>query len=276
MSYRLKVLLAVLVCASATFAQSNSPPSEGSRNVTGLIADRSWQVVCSSDLGNTIRFAAEWREPAFFTDESLLEFFKTYARYPEKVEITITLSSDRDLVARLTDPRPIEFDAHEGPPPFEPPPLRAPIAFFYKVGRNASFQTSRPGQKVTTKTLSGSDPLAFSEAGLDVYYVGHEMPGGENCHNSRREVVLVVPGIDRASREQIVDIVRRCSAIYEYPFGALRLRIYRSFDEVAGHWGLLSLMAIEGGVNRKKGKVPPVVECWAHASLPQQTFSARM
>jgi len=266
----LKLLLAPLFSVFMTLAQSGNPQLHGSEepgSAARFIADSSWQVTCSSGLGSSIRSAVEWRDPAFFKEDSLFQFFRTFAHYPEQAEITIILSSDRELVARLTDPAPIEFDAHEGPPPFEPPLLRAPIAFFYKVGRNASVQTSTPGQKVITKTLSGSDPLAISEAGLDIYYVGQTFPISApvgwrvgNCDHSRREVVFVVPGIEKASREQIIAVVRRCSVIYAFHFGVLELRIYRSFDEVARHSGFLSLLAIEGGANRKKTTVRPAVE----------------
>lgn len=212
-----------------------------------------WYTVCDTPGAYKVVSSTLYLDSREFTSTRLANFFSRYLAYDERVEVDLTVVSDRRLLPEL--PAETVVRRADRPPDIEPVRTARPIAIFRKIGINAFFEFRNRKGQIERVVLRGQDVFSPVIDGMRPVVIGDRFvshPEKDCIADSARDVIVYLPGLKDLSREQLGSVCR----FYMSNLGpiAFRLSIYGSFEE-AGSERILSFpapQAMAGGFLRPR------------------------
>jgi hypothetical protein len=154
--------------------------------------------------------------PTEFSEARLKEYFSRYLKHPG--EIYITASNDHDFIKRLwvTEGGPTLYDLDIR----EPLQTDKPLAYFYKIGRDAFFEYRDAQGRTGWATLQGENLFHRSFSGHVATLRGFKFVGSRDdrsCMNRRRDLSFVVGSLAEMTHDEILALVAFYDARLPYP-----------------------------------------------------------
>ncbi len=188
-------------------------------------------------------------------DEELSQFFQSWTRYPEDMELRVVVSSDREFIKRLDDPVPeirnLEY------PVSRPLTTEQPLAVFWKIGRNAFFELRDSSGRTAWKTLSGINLFSTSVKGLRIILVGDRYTRSQADGTSAfaHSLTSGAPNLEMSNIEKIGEICRFYDRQIAQPRDLI-VHIYRSVEDVRESFPLPTMEALAIGYKGGGQQVP--------------------